>query len=54
MTKITTGPYVYLSNADLSASFNGPAFESRDYYGLGMMGLTGLRVISSPIQILLL
>lgn len=37
MTKITTGPYVYLSNADLSASFNGPAFESRDYYGLGMM-----------------
>ena len=37
MSKIVAGPYTYLLNADLSTSFLGPAFESRDYYGLGMM-----------------
>ena len=42
MTKPVMGPYTYLLNADLSATFNGPAFESRDYYGLGMM------IIASP------
>lgn len=52
--KTNLPPFKYLTNVSLAASFLGPAFEARDYYGFGMeiivsaaTGLSGVFSVES-------